>query len=105
MIHRVRIQHFKSIADVSVDLSPATVLVGRSGTGKSNFVPSPRFLRDVLISPQNLQQHWPREHETWLIAGISRLAGKRLAGPRRIHSIAGLRVAQRRDSSGVFALA
>jgi hypothetical protein len=60
MIHRLRVQNFKSIADVDVDLSPVTVLVGRSGTGKSNFVQALRSLRDVLISNQNLQQAWPQ---------------------------------------------
>ena len=62
MIHRYRVQNFKSILDVTVDLSPVTVLVGRSGTGKSNFVDSLRFLRDVLSPPQDLhrfQQGWP----------------------------------------------
>ena len=50
MIHRFRVQNFKSIVDVDVDLSPVTVLVGKSGTGKSSFVQALRFLRDVLIS-------------------------------------------------------
>jgi hypothetical protein len=62
MIHRVRIQNFKSIIDVTVDLSPVTVLVGRSGTGKSNFVHSLRWLRDILTSPHQanaFQQQWP----------------------------------------------
>jgi predicted ATPase len=60
MIHRVRVQNFKSIIDVTVDLSPVTVLVGRSGTGKSNFIHALRFLRDVLSAQyqQVLQQEW-----------------------------------------------
>ncbi len=60
MIHRFRVQNFKSIIDVDVDLSPVTVLVGRSGTGKSSFVQALRFLRDVLSSNQNLRQSWPQ---------------------------------------------
>lgn len=48
MIHRFRAQNFKSIIDVSVDLAAVTVLVGKSGTGKSNFVESIRSLRDIL---------------------------------------------------------
>jgi AAA15 family ATPase/GTPase len=36
MITRLRVQNFKSIIDVTVDLSAVTVLVGESGTGKSN---------------------------------------------------------------------
>jgi len=59
MIHRIRVQNFKSIVDVDVELSPVTVLVGKSGTGKSNFVQAIRSLRDVLVLNQTLQQSWP----------------------------------------------
>jgi len=50
MIKRVRICNFKSLGDVTVDLEPITVLIGRSGTGKTNFVEALRFLRDLLRS-------------------------------------------------------
>ncbi len=46
---------------MTVDLSEITVLVGQSGTGKSNFVEAIRCLRDVLSSQkrsQQMQQHW-----------------------------------------------
>jgi len=49
MIKHVRIRNFKSLGDVSVEMEPVTVLIGRSGTGKSNFVEAIRFLRDYLI--------------------------------------------------------
>lgn len=55
MIHRIRVQNFKSLIDVTVTLAPVTVLVGRSGTGKSNFVQCLRVLRDILSSPQQQQ--------------------------------------------------
>src|SRR6476469_2851596 len=48
MINRVRIQNFRSLVDVTVDLDPLSVLIGRSGTGKSTFVQAIRFLRDCL---------------------------------------------------------
>ncbi len=48
MIEYVRIKNFRSLVDVAVDLCPVTVLIGRSGTGKSNFVRAIRFLRDSL---------------------------------------------------------
>jgi predicted ATPase len=48
MIRQIRIQNYKSLGDVTVDLDPVTVLVGRSGTGKSNFVDAIRFLRDYV---------------------------------------------------------
>jgi predicted ATPase len=52
MIKQIRIQNFRSIVDQTVDLDPLTVLIGRSGTGKSNFVEAIRFLRDCLKSRQ-----------------------------------------------------
>ena len=58
MIHRFQVQNFKSIIDVDVHLSPVTVLVGRSGTGKSNFVQALRCLRDGLVAPQQLRNSW-----------------------------------------------
>lgn len=48
MIHRIRIQNYKSLRDVTVEMSPVTVFIGRSGTGKTNFVSAIRFLRDYL---------------------------------------------------------
>ena len=48
MIQRIRIQNFRSLVDVTVELDELTVLIGRSGTGKSNFVCAVRFLRDCL---------------------------------------------------------
>ncbi len=48
MIHRIRIQNYKSLRDVTVELSPVTVLIGRSGTGKTNFCEAIRLLRDCL---------------------------------------------------------
>jgi predicted ATPase len=50
MIKRIRIQNFRSLVDVDVELDDLTVLIGRSGTGKSNFVHAIRFLRDCLNS-------------------------------------------------------
>lgn len=48
MIRTITVRDYKSLADVTVELLPVTVLVGRSGTGKSNFVRAIRFLRDYL---------------------------------------------------------
>ncbi len=59
MIHRIRIQNFRSLRDVAVDLLPTTVFVGKSGTGKTNFAWAIRFLRDYLISPQAASQQFP----------------------------------------------
>ena len=51
MIERVRIRGYRSLHDVDVKLEPLTVLIGRSGTGKSNFVRALRLLRDYLTRP------------------------------------------------------
>ena len=70
MIKRIRIQNYRSLIDVDVELGPLTVLIGLSGTGKSNFVRAIRALRDALtnrntfpwgggepIGKSNLQSH------------------------------------------------
>ena len=58
MIEEIRIQNYKSIADVTVKLSATTVLVGRSGTGKSNFVQAVRFFRDALKAQNSGMEDW-----------------------------------------------
>ena len=63
MIKRIKIRDFKSIRDLDVDLGPITVLVGRSGTGKSNFVQAIRFLRNLLLNTREAINHeggWDR---------------------------------------------
>jgi predicted ATPase len=50
MIEQITIRNFKSLVDVTVNLSPTTVLIGRSGVGKSNFLRAIRFLRNFLLS-------------------------------------------------------
>lgn len=50
MIREIRIRNFRSLRDVVIQLGDVTVLVGKSGTGKSNFVRAIRFLRDYLLT-------------------------------------------------------
>src|SRR5438094_4837877 len=47
-LRRVRLRGYKSIAFCDVALQPLTILVGRNGVGKSNFLDALAFLRDVL---------------------------------------------------------
>ncbi len=47
-LRRVRIRGYKSLADCDVTLEPLTVLVGRNGSGKSNFLDALAFTRDVI---------------------------------------------------------
>lgn len=44
LVRRVRIHNFKSIAACDVTLGPLNVLVGRNGSGKSNFLEALQFL-------------------------------------------------------------
>jgi predicted ATPase len=63
MIEHITIRNFKSIRELSVDLSPVTVLIGRSGVGKSNFLRAIRFLRNFLLQGDAAVAHeggWPR---------------------------------------------
>ena len=48
MIKRLHIKNLKSLLDTDVELSPLTVLIGRSGTGKTNFVQGLRMLQALL---------------------------------------------------------
>lgn len=46
----VRIQHYKSLAEVELtDLKPLTLLVGANAVGKSNTVDALKFLRDIAV--------------------------------------------------------
>lgn len=48
-LNSLKVQHYKSLDDVSVDFAPdVTVVVGPNGVGKSNFVDVLRFLRDAV---------------------------------------------------------
>jgi predicted ATPase len=63
MIKRIKITDFKSIRELDLALDPVTVIVGRSGTGKSNFVQAIRFLRNFLLNPEqaaNYEWGWDR---------------------------------------------
>jgi predicted ATPase len=47
-LRRVQIRNYKSIGRCTVALRPLTVLVGRNGSGKSNFLDALSFLTDAL---------------------------------------------------------
>ena len=67
MIHRITIRNFRSLSDVTVDLDEVTVLIGKSGTGKSNFVRAIRFLRDIVAARGS------HGHQDWAnVAHVSR---------------------------------
>ncbi len=47
-LRRVKLRNFKSIDECHVELRPLTLLVGRNGAGKSNFLDAIRFVVDAL---------------------------------------------------------
>lgn len=49
-IERVKLQNYKSIAACDVRLRALTVVVGRNGSGKSNFVDALHFVADALTT-------------------------------------------------------
>lgn len=53
-VRRIRLRNYKSLALCAAELGPLTLLVGRNGSGKSNFVDSIRFVADALN--QSLEQ-------------------------------------------------
>jgi len=48
MISRLRIEHYKSLEKVELNLKSLTVFVGPNGSGKSNIVDAFRFVRDAV---------------------------------------------------------
>jgi predicted ATPase len=47
-ITQISVKNFRSLADVTVPLDALTVLVGRNGAGKSNFIDVLRFVADAV---------------------------------------------------------
>lgn len=50
MLKQIKINHFKSLSNISLDLQNITVIAGRNGSGKSNLVDAFRFLRDCSVA-------------------------------------------------------
>lgn len=47
-LRRVALRNYKSIGSCDVELQPLTLIVGRNGSGKSNFLDALRFVADAL---------------------------------------------------------
>lgn len=54
-IKKIKIEGFKSIRSVELELKPLNILVGANGAGKSNFIGVFKFLHE--LSNQNLQHY------------------------------------------------
>jgi predicted ATPase len=58
MIHKVRIQNFKCLRDVSIDLEPFTVFVGANGSGKTSVLEAiHNAVRSATGDPQSVFAH------------------------------------------------
>ncbi|MBM4078735.1 MAG: chromosome segregation protein SMC [Planctomycetes bacterium] len=86
MITCVKIKDFRSIKTAEVPLTPLTVLVGRNGSGKSNFVDALRFVADALNltlptamekrgGPGAVRRKNPRGHPTHFVIRVEGEAG------------------------------
>ena len=52
MIRKVRVNNYKSIVDVALDLGRVTVLIGANGSGKSNI------LEAIALASAAAQKKW-----------------------------------------------
>ena len=50
MIKRFRVQNFKSLKDVEMELAPVNVLIGPNGAGKSAVLQALDFVRAFFMS-------------------------------------------------------
>jgi len=73
-IERVKLVNYKSIAACDVALGPLTVIVGRNGTGKSNFLDGLHLVADALQTTL--------EGALWSRGGIKVIAHR--PGPRHV---------------------
>ncbi|HYI09002.1 MAG TPA: AAA family ATPase [Thermoanaerobaculia bacterium] len=76
LVERVSLRSYRSIGECDVALRPLTVIVGRNGSGKSNFLGSLHFLSDALSSSL--------EHAIRARGGIKAITHKRQGPPLRI---------------------
>ena len=57
MLSKLRVQHYKSLFDLEVDLEPLTVFIGPNGSGKSNICESlvvfSNFIHRLIVNNEN----------------------------------------------------
>ena len=51
MLHKLSLQHFRSLSAAEVDFDNPTFLVGQNGAGKSNITDAFAFLAEAMVSP------------------------------------------------------
>lgn len=70
-LKRVKIRNYKSIGNCDVELGPFTLLVGRNGAGKSNFLNALRLVADGLSGSPNWASGsaypWSGAADSWVL--------------------------------------
>src|SRR5712691_5860331 len=64
MLTRFYADNFKCLANVTLDLTPLTVLVGPNGAGKSSLLEALRRLTDLLTQRNNTETLFPTDSLT-----------------------------------------
>jgi predicted ATPase len=77
-VDRLRIQGFKSIEDVELELGPLNVVVGANGAGKSNLIGAFRFLERLVTKNLQLTVGQAGGAERFLFHGSKRTTNLRL---------------------------
>lgn len=65
LLRRLRVEGFKSIAALDIELRPLNVLIGANGAGKSNFIEVFHFMREV--SEQRFQRYVGQKGAEWIL--------------------------------------
>src|SRR4051812_1222112 len=86
MLKRVRIQGFKSLADVEVRLQPLVVLFGPNAAGKSNFLDALQLLSRLAGDVMGLRQAFAPPYRGSALEAYS-FDGEGLEGLRRRESL------------------
>lgn len=75
MITRLRVKNFKCLRDVSVDLDPFTVLIGKNDTGKTSLLEAIHILSRMIAGDAARALQGPWALENLLSIGASSTAG------------------------------
>ena len=59
MISNIKIENYKSIRKLDLDMQPINIMIGSNGAGKSNFISFFKFLKNIY--DRNLQRHVAEE--------------------------------------------
>lgn len=76
-LRRIAVKNYKSVGSCDVDIGRLTILVGRNGAGKSNFLDALRFVADALQTSL--------DHAIQSRGGIDDVRRRSTGHPRNVH--------------------